>query len=137
MYNSIKLTVLSVIGAFTAGVLISEPVDRNRQQPRAQAEITTDRASYEPGSVAYIVGSRYPPKETVTLQVKRVDGAPATGAGHQPWSVQVNRRGDFVTEWTVCDEDCPGFELQISGTGEVSGLTAVVSLSDGTQSIDF
>jgi hypothetical protein len=93
--------------------------------------VATDQPNYIPGTTAGIIGSYFFPNEMVKLQVLHADGTPSTGANHEPWSVQANSQGDFLTEWQVCEGDCLGLELQLTAVGQQSGLGASLCLAMG------
>src|SRR2546425_11501257 len=94
-------------------------------------EVVTDQSDYAPGSTAYIVGSGFLPKEKVQLRVLHADGTPDTGTDHEPWFVQASARGDYVTAWHVCEDDCVGALLELTAIGQRSGLTAQAQFTDG------
>ena len=92
--------------------------------------MTTDKSDYAPGDTAYISGTGFWPGETVDLIVLHADGTPETGADHGPWTVTASPLGDIETTWHVCEDDCAGSVLQMTATGQSSGLTATVSFGD-------
>lgn len=92
--------------------------------------IATDQADYLPGTTAIITGSGFRPGETVTLQVLHADGTPSSGEDHAPWTVLADANGNVQSTWHVCEDDCVGSHLELTATGQDSGLTAQVRFTD-------
>src|SRR5437867_3168238 len=93
----------------------------------AQATVTTDQADYPPGSIVYITGAGFAPGEIVTNQVLHVPdtGDNNTSPAHDPWTVTADTDGNFSTTWYIpLDEDELNATLQLTATGQSSGLTA-------------
>jgi len=90
----------------------------------AQAGLVSDEPSYVPGQVAVLTGSGFGPGEPVSLVVVHEDGSPSVGPDHDPWTVNADASGAFVTTWTVCSDDCVGLLLLADATGSVSGSEA-------------
>ena len=94
------------------------------------AWVTTDQSDYPPGSTAYISGGGFAAGETVTCQVLHnpTGGDDATSPAHQPWTTTADDAGNISTTWNVpSDQDELGATLQLSATGQTSGLTAQTS----------
>src|SRR5438874_1123123 len=105
----------------------------------AAATVTTDEADYAPGSTAYITGSGFLAGETVQLQVLHTTtpNDDATSPAHQPWQVTADANGNFQTTWLVPpDEDELGATLEVTATGQFSGLKAQTRFTDGTVKIN-
>src|SRR6266571_5196391 len=102
------------------------------------ASVTTDKADYPPGATAYITASGFQAGETVMFQVLHADGSPSTGADHDPWYVADGSVGDLdgvvngiiQTTWHVCEDDCVGSTLELTATGQTSGLIAKTQFTD-------
>jgi uncharacterized repeat protein (TIGR01451 family) len=125
-------TVLLLFGSIAAlGVLVSQPLPGRAPLFQRPAEVETDQADYPPGSTAYIIGSGFLPKETVSLQVLHADGTPSDGADHEPWSVRADSRGEFASSWHVCEDDCLGALLELTAVGQRSGRIAQAQFTDG------
>jgi uncharacterized repeat protein (TIGR01451 family) len=130
-----RLLVLLLSAAGSGMLLAERPPAGPPVHPRAVAEVSMDQPDYAPGSTAGIAGSYFMPNETVALQVLRTDGTPGVGASHEAWTVEANGRGDFLTEWHVCEDDCVGTELQLVAVGQQSGFVATTVFGDGRQNI--
>lgn len=96
----------------------------------SQAQLTTDKADYAPGSTATITGTGFMSGEPVVMQVLHADGIPNTGHGHEAWFVDADIDGNFETTWHVCEDDCVGSTLVAKGVGQMSGLRADVYFTD-------
>ena len=101
----------------------------------AAATVTTDQSDYPPGATAYITGSGFAVGETVQCQVLHADGTfdNTTSGAHAPWYVTDGGAGDLdgvadgtiKTTWLVpADEDEVGATLELTATGQTSGLVA-------------
>src|SRR6266516_5406290 len=107
------------------------------------ASVTTDKADYPPGATAYITASGFQAGETVMFQVLHADGTPSTGADHDPWYVTDGGVGDLdgvvdgniQTTWHVCEDDCVGSTLELTATGQTSGLTTKTQFKDLDQQL--
>jgi len=107
------------------------------------ASVTTDKADYPPGATAYITASGFQAGETVMFQVLHADGTPSTGADHDPWYVTDGGVGDLdgvvngiiQTTWHVCEDDCVGSTLELTATGQTSGLTSKTQFKDLDQQL--
>src|SRR6266511_3826987 len=102
------------------------------QSAAVAATVSTDQADYPPGSTAYITGSGFLAGETVQCQVLHADGTPSTGADHDPWPVVADDAGGFQTTWHVCEDDCVGSTLELTATGQTSGLIAQTRFTDAS-----
>ena len=122
--------VVLMLGSLTAfSLLLSQQVPARGPITPRSPEVVTDQSDYAPGSTAYIIGTGFLPKETVNLQVLHADGTLNTGEHYEPWFVQASSRGDYRTEWHVCD--CVGALLELTAIGQRSGLTARARFTDG------
>ena len=93
------------------------------------ATLTTDREDYAPFSSVQITGAGFEPGEMVTNQVVQVEG-PLAGLAYDAWGVTADSNGGFITTWYVFTQDLLGTTLQLTATGQSSGLTATVIFSD-------
>ncbi|MDO3628338.1 S-layer family protein, partial [Mucilaginibacter sp. BT774] len=102
-------------------------------QTTQQPTVQTDQQDYPPGSTVYITGSGFMVNEPVTLQVLHV-GEPADdqiSTAHQPWTVTADSVGNITATWVVPpDQDEYGATLQLTATGQSSGLIAQVTFTD-------
>jgi hypothetical protein len=100
----------------------------------SQATVSTDQPDYPPGSTVYITGSGFAANETVTLQVLHVGGGDdLTSPAHQPWTVTADASGNISSTWLVpLDQDELGATLQLTATGQTSGLIAQVTFTDNS-----
>ncbi len=84
-----------------------------------------------------ITGSGFGPSDTVTCQVLQLNCVfdNQTSPAHQPWTVTADTNGNFTTTWTVpADQDELGSTLQLTASGNPSGLTASATFADGNLS---
>ena len=96
----------------------------------AQATLTSDQADYQPGTTATLTGAGFEAGESVRLQVLHDDGTPGTGADHDPWYVDADASGGFVTTWHVCEDDCVGSALIATADGQSSARHAEAYFTD-------
>src|SRR5262245_42041515 len=96
----------------------------------AQATLATDKPDYAPGETAVLTGGGFEAFELVTLQVLHADGTPAIGADHDPWDVQADGAGTFVTTWHVCEDDCVDATLVANADGQSSLSHADATFTD-------
>ncbi|HTK20660.1 MAG TPA: MBG domain-containing protein [Mucilaginibacter sp.] len=100
----------------------------------SQATVQTDKPDYPPGSTVYITGSGFAANEPVTLQVLHVGGDDdddLTSTAHQPWTVTADANGNISTTWYVpADQDELDATLQLTATGQTSGIIAQVTFTD-------
>src|SRR5438105_4013607 len=96
------------------------------------ADVTTDQTDYAPGTTAVISGSGFAAGEPVFLQVLHADGTPGDGEDHEPWSVQADESGSFLTSWHVCEDDCVDSTLLLTAFGQSSGLAAQAMFTDSS-----
>src|SRR5207244_320489 len=117
------------------------------------ALVTTDKQDYVPGDTAVITGTGYAAGEVVQLQVTRTDGQPDFPNGNLPWEVRDGDNsfttpyvdasgvrwfpdldgrvdGNVQTTWNV-ESQYLGAPLQLTATGQTSGLSAQTSFTDG------
>ncbi len=114
---------------FALGVLLAPASAFAQDTTNSTATVTTDQSDYPPGGTVYITGAGFQPNETVTNQVLHADpnvpNDDATSPAHQPWTVTADADGNFSTTWDVpLAEDEAGATLQLTATGQTSGLTA-------------
>src|SRR2546430_11097015 len=88
-HTIIKFHRLLLICAIALGVRLS----------LAAAQVTTDQTDYAPGTTAFISGSGFAAGELVVLQVLHSDGTTGDGEDHEPWTVQADESGAFLTAW--------------------------------------
>src|SRR6266850_1394374 len=97
--------------------------------------VTTDQSDYPPGSTVYITGAGFAPGETVQCQVLHIpdSGDNNTSTAHQPWTTTADDSGNISTTWDVpFDEDELGATLQLTATGQTSGLVAQATFTDAS-----
>ncbi|HMG88429.1 MAG TPA: MBG domain-containing protein, partial [Chryseolinea sp.] len=124
--RSIMLALHLILIAIFAGIGI---------QAQAQAIIQTDVDDYSPGATAYITGYGFHAGESVTLVVEQVGGTPIgrDPQYHQPWSVMADGEGNVATLWNVpSDESALGATFVLTADGQLSGLHAEWTFTDGT-----
>src|SRR5262249_51197507 len=88
---------------------------------------------YAPGQTANLYAGGFTPGETVDFQITNL----TTGTVYAPWSVadgsstdlDAATNGNIQTGWLV-PSDALGCTLQVTATGETSGLTVVNSFTD-------
>jgi hypothetical protein len=112
-----------------AAVKIWAACDYNNPPP-TEPYVCTEFDDYPPGAIANISGTGFWPGETVELIVLHADGAPSDGEDHEPWYVEADAEGSFVTTWHVCEDDCVGETLELTATGLSSGLIATTRFTD-------
>src|SRR6266480_2839968 len=98
----------------------------NSESPNS-ATLTTDREDYEPFSYVYITGTGFQPGEIVDMIV--VELSPIQQS-FVPWTAVADQNGNFQTSWYVFTEDLMGATMQVTGTGELSQLTASATFTD-------
>src|ERR1044071_3230444 len=94
---------------------------------------TTDAADYPPGSTVYISGGGFAPGETVQCQVLTLTqpNDDLTSPAHQPWTTTADNAGNIATTWyDPLDQDELNSTLQLTATGQMSGLTAQTTFTD-------
>ncbi len=101
------------------------------------AGLATDRLDYTPGSTVTITGANFQPGESVTVQVLRDGVDPTAGVGHSPWTVLVGVDGSFQTTWALPYDNALGELLIVNANGDVSGLSAQTSFSNGNTYLEF
>src|SRR5262249_231217 len=95
------------------------------------ATLTTDRQDYAPYSYVNITGTGFGPGETVNMIVAEVSPNPGV---FEPWDVVADENGSFQTTWYVFSDDLIGATLQLTATGQSSGITASVTFTDAAAS---
>ena len=86
-----------------------------------EATLTTDREDYPPYSYVYINGTGFEPGETVNMIVVELSPNPAS---FEPWDVVADENGNIDTSWYIFTEELIGATMQVTATGQTSGLTA-------------
>ncbi len=89
--------------------------------------ITTDREDYAPYSYVYISGTGFEPGETVNMIVVQLEPNPTS---YQPWDVVADENGNIDTTWYIFTEELIGATMQVTATGQTSGLTASATFTD-------
>jgi hypothetical protein len=105
---------------------------------KAQATLITDKQDYAPGSTVTITGSGFYAGETVKLQVLHYNenGDNDNSGAHQPWLINADNTGNFVTTWLVpADEDEMNSVLLATADGQSSALHAETSFTDANWTI--
>src|SRR6266516_534459 len=92
-----------------------------------EASLTTDREDYPPYSYVYMSGTGFEPGETVNMIV--VQSAPNPTA-YEPWDVVADENGNINTSWYISSEELIGATMQVTATGQTSGLTASATFTD-------
>ncbi|HXU77487.1 MAG TPA: hypothetical protein VN794_13020, partial [Methylomirabilota bacterium] len=95
--------------------------------------VTTDQGDYPPGGTVYITGAGFAPGESVQCQVLHIPdtGDNNTSFAHLPWTVSADQAGNFATTWDVpFDQDELDATLQLTATGQTSGLIAQTTFTD-------
>lgn len=92
--------------------------------------VMTDQLDYAPGTTARISGSGFYPGEGIRFQVLHADGTQDSGADHEPWTVTADPLGGFETTWRVCEDDCVGSHLELTGVGLSSGRLVQTIFTD-------
>src|SRR2546425_7376013 len=118
---------LIVLSFAMAGVLCPS-LSMARKLP-GEPTVTTDRQDYPPFSYVDITGTGFMPGETVINQIVQIAG-PNPGTTYDPWEVVADTNGNYVTTWLVFSDDLIGATLQLTATGEWSGLSAQTKFSD-------
>src|SRR5262245_6868115 len=89
--------------------------------------LTIDREDYPPLSYVYISGTGFEPGESVNMIAVELQREPTA---FQPWDVLADENGNFETSWYIFSEDLVGATMQVTATGESSGLTASAQFPD-------
>ena len=97
----------------------------------ASPMVTTDRLDYPPFSYVDITGTGFQPGEKIINWILQIAG-PNPGTSYDPWEVVADTNGNYVTTWLVFSDDLVGATLQLTATGESSGLFAQTRFSDST-----
>jgi hypothetical protein len=92
-----------------------------------EATLTTDQEDYQPYTYVHIGGTGFTPGETVNMIVVQLSPNPAS---YEPWDVVADANGSFETSWYIFSEELIGATMQVTGTGESSGLTASATFTD-------
>jgi hypothetical protein len=96
------------------------------EQPN-EATLTTDRQDYAPYSYVYISGTGFDPGETVNMIVVQLSPNPTS---YEPWNVVADENGNINTTWYIFTEQLIGATMQVTATGQISGLTASATFTD-------
>jgi Bacterial Ig-like domain (group 3) len=91
------------------------------------ATLTTDQEDYPPFSYVYISGTGFEPGETVNMIVVELD---PTQQSFEPWDVVADDNGNIETSWYIFSEEFIGATMQVTATGQTSGLTASAIFTD-------
>src|SRR5262249_34858413 len=105
------------------GVLVLSLLWLTGLQALNAATVTTDQSDYSPFTLVGINGTGFQPGETVNNQIVQVAG-PAAGTAYAPWTAQADANGTFTTSWLVFSDDLIGTTLQLTSSGQSSGLSA-------------
>src|SRR5438552_11149893 len=92
-----------------------------------EATLTTDREDYPPYSYVYITGTGFQPGETVNMIVVELE---PNQIAHAPWDVVADENGNIATSWYISSEELIGATMQVTATGQTSGLTASATFTD-------
>src|SRR6266536_6621030 len=92
-----------------------------------EATLTTDREDYPPYSYVYMSGTGFEPGETVNMIVVQLEPNPTS---YQPWDVVADENGNIDTTWYIFSEELIGATMQVTATGQTSGLTASATFTD-------
>jgi len=92
-----------------------------------EATLTTNLDDYPPYSYVYIDGTGFEPGETVNMIV--VELSPNPGS-YEPWDVVADENGNISTSWYIFSEEFVGATMQVTATGQTSGLTASATFTD-------
>ena len=92
-----------------------------------EATLTTDHEDYAPYSYVYISGTGFEPGETVNMIVVQLDPNPTS---YEPWDVVADENGNIDTTWYIFTEELIGATMQVTATGQTSGLTASATFTD-------
>ena len=87
----------------------------------AQATLRSNLPDYPAGAIVELTGTAFEANESVSVQVVHGDGSPSTGPEHEPWEVQADSHGHFVTTWVTCGDDCAGVMMLASADGGSGG----------------
>src|SRR5689334_7275390 len=81
--------------------------------------LTTDRGDYPPGSWVTITGTGFTSGEVVTLRVTHnpTGGDDATATDHQPWDIDADANGAFVSSWW-CPSDLDELGAHLIATAD-------------------
>ena len=92
-----------------------------------EATLTTNLDDYPPYSYVYIDGTGFEPGETVNMIVVELDPVQQS---FQPWDVVADENGNISTSWYIFSEELIGATMQVTATGQTSGLTASATFTD-------
>src|SRR5437667_433870 len=147
-----KLALSTTVSAQASG---QTQLDCTQAITENNARIITDKDDYAPGETVYITGAGFCPGETVSLQVLHVGDTTdddLTSPAHQPWTVEVDDQGRLLgrdaagvplldangqpyTTWQIpAAEDEAGAVLELTATGQASGLVAKTQFTDANSS---
>ncbi len=99
--------------------------------------VSTDTSDYAPFDTVWISATGFWANETVTVQVTHHDGYPEGGEGHDPWNVNADNLGEFVTYWVVPPDDQVDETLLVTCTGQESGIVATTLFTDANSILEF
>jgi hypothetical protein len=88
--------------------------------------VQTDQRAYAPGSTATITGMGLQAGETVDLQIYDL----TKNTTQSTWTAPADSSGNVSTTWSVAS--LVGDDLQVTATGETSGLSGQTTFHDGS-----
>src|SRR5439155_22656938 len=106
---------------------VSRAASAAQSESPNEATLTTDQEDYQPYTYVYITGTGFTPGETVNMIVVQLSPNPAS---YEPWDVVADANGNVATSWYVFSEDLIGATMQVTVTGQTSGLTASATFTD-------
>src|SRR6266542_4845178 len=92
-----------------------------------EATLTSDQEDYPPYSYVYFHGTGFQPGETVNMIVVELDPVQQS---FEPWDVVADENGNVATSWYISSEELIGATMQVTATGQTSGLTASATFTD-------
>jgi len=106
-----------------------QSAQRSVQESEApnEATLTTNLDDYPPYSYVYISGTGFEPGETVNMIVVQLEPNPTS---YEPWDVVADENGNIDTSWYIFTDELVGATLQVTATGQTSGLTASAIFTD-------
>src|SRR5438874_6101073 len=120
-----KLSGPQATGVFYLGA--SRAASANQSELPNEATLTTDQEDYQPYTYVYMTGTGFAPGETVNMIVLELAPDPAA---FDPWDVVADANGNFETSWYIFSETLIGATMQVTATGQSSGLTASATFTD-------
>ena len=93
-----------------------------------EATLTTDHEDYPPYSYVYFSGTGFEPGETVNMIVVRIRPQSYSRTNRGTWSP--TRTAISIRAGTYSPEELIGATMQVTATGQTSGLTASATFTD-------